>query len=222
MGTAVAAIEPHAVVLTDGAQIPAGLTIWAGGNAMGSLVTSLDLQRDRRGRLLVDELVKGGHEVAVQCAKALLLPMPRILQSGYSMVPVSKSHDDERIRKVEAWLQGNFREEVPLRLLAGQAGRGERTFARHFKAATGRMPAAYVQALRIEAAKALLEQGDKPIQTVSAEIGYDDATVSRVSISAALGPGSVSSTGLSERRVLRSSRASGIVFPIGKPPLAHA
>jgi transcriptional regulator GlxA family with amidase domain len=121
---------------------------------------------------LVEKLC--GHEVAVQCAKALLLPMPRILQSGYAMVPVSKNHDDERIRKVEVWLQENFREVVPTRLLAERAGMGERTFARHFKAATGRMPAAYVQALRIEAAKALLEQGGKPIQTVSAEIGYDD------------------------------------------------
>ena len=51
---------------------------------------------------------------------------------------------------------------------------GERTFARHFKAATGRMPAAYVQALRIEAAKTMLERDGKPIQSISAEIGYDD------------------------------------------------
>jgi transcriptional regulator GlxA family with amidase domain len=121
---------------------------------------------------LVEKLC--GHEVAVQCAKALLLPMPRILQSGYSMVPVSKHHDDERIRKVEAYLHEHFRGDVPMRLLAERAGMGERTFGRHFKAATGRMPAAYVQALRIEAAKMLLEQGDEPIQTVSAEIGYEN------------------------------------------------
>ena len=36
---------------------------------------------------LVEKLC--GHEVAVQCAKALLLPMPRIYQSGYSVLPVS-------------------------------------------------------------------------------------------------------------------------------------
>jgi transcriptional regulator GlxA family with amidase domain len=126
---------------------------------------------------LVEKLC--GHEIAVQCAKALLLPMPRIHQSGYSMVPVSRAHDDERIRKVEAWLQENFRCEAPARLLAQQAGMGERTFVRHFKEATGRMPAAYVQALRVEAAKALLEQSGKPIQTVSAEVGYEDAAFFR-------------------------------------------
>ena len=115
-----------------------------------------------------------GHEIALQCAKALLLPMPRLFQSGYSVLPVSKAHDDERIRAVEAWLQQNFRDDVPTRALAAQAGLGERTFARHFKAATGRMPAAYVQALRIEAAKTMLERDGQPVQSISAEIGYDD------------------------------------------------
>jgi len=121
---------------------------------------------------LVEKLC--GHEVAVQCAKALLLPMPRILQSGYSMLPVSRDHDNARIRSVEAWLQQNFRDDVPVRILADRAAMSERTFMRHFKAATGLQPAAYVQALRIEAAKALLEQGDRPIQAISAEIGYED------------------------------------------------
>jgi transcriptional regulator GlxA family with amidase domain len=126
---------------------------------------------------LVEKLC--GHEIAVQCAKALLLPMPRIHQSGYSMVPVSRAHDDERIRKVEAWLQENFRCEAPARMLAAQAGMGERTFVRHFKEATGRMPAGYVQALRIEAAKAMLEQSGTPIQTVSADVGYEDVAFFR-------------------------------------------
>ncbi|HEY1605467.1 MAG TPA: helix-turn-helix domain-containing protein [Allosphingosinicella sp.] len=126
---------------------------------------------------LVEKLC--GHEIAVQCAKALLLPMPRILQSGYAMLPVSKEHGDERIRAIEAYLQQHFREDSPARLLAAQAGMGERTFARRFKAATGRMPAAYVQALRIEAAKAMLEQGDMPVQRISAEIGYEDVAFFR-------------------------------------------
>ena len=121
---------------------------------------------------LVEKLC--GHEVAVQCAKALLLPMPRIYQSGYSVLPVSRSHDDQRIRKAEAYLQEHFRSAVPTRCLAAEAGMGERSFVRHFKAATGRMPAAYVQAMRIEAAKTLLEQTGKPIAAVSAEIGYED------------------------------------------------
>ena len=121
---------------------------------------------------LVEKLC--GHEVAVQCAKSLLLPMPRIFQSGYSMLPVSQSHEDELIRSIETYLQENFAQPIPLRELAERAGMTEKTFARHFKAATGRMPAAYLQALRIEAAKAMLERDGKPVQTISSEIGYED------------------------------------------------
>lgn len=120
-----------------------------------------------------------GHEVAVQTAKALLLPMPRIYQSGYAMAPISQPHDDERIRTAEAFLQANFRDEVSTPHLADHVGLGERTFVRRFKAATGRQPAAYLQKLRIEAAKTLLERDGAPVQSISAEVGYEDVAFFR-------------------------------------------
>jgi transcriptional regulator GlxA family with amidase domain len=126
---------------------------------------------------LVEKLC--GHETAVQTAKALLLPMPRICQTGYAVLPVSRPHEDERIRAVETWLQANFRTETSTQDLAERAGLGAKTFVRHFKAATGRLPAAYVQALRIEAAKVMLEHDDKPIQRVSSDVGYDDVAFFR-------------------------------------------
>ncbi len=115
-----------------------------------------------------------GHETAVQCAKALLLPMPRVHQSGYAMLPVSQPHDDEQIRAVEAFLQVNFHLNIPTPALAERAGMAERTFVRRFKAATGKRPAGYLQALRIDAAKAMLERDGRPIQSISADVGYDD------------------------------------------------
>jgi transcriptional regulator GlxA family with amidase domain len=126
---------------------------------------------------LVEKLC--GHEVAVQCAKALLLPMPRIHQSGYAMLPVSQAHGDGRIQAVEAFLQANFRNDISTQALADRAGLGERTFVRHFKAATGQLPAAYLQALRIQAAKAMLERDAKPIQSISSDVGYDDVAFFR-------------------------------------------
>ena len=109
---------------------------------------------------LVEKLC--GHDVAVKTAKSMLLPMPRIHQTGYSMQTVSQAHGDERIRSVEAFLQANFHTDISTQDLASRAGLGERTFVRHFKAATGRLPAGYVQALRIQAAKAMLERDAKP------------------------------------------------------------
>jgi len=138
----------------------------------GGLYASIDISL-----YLVEKLC--GHEIALQCAKILLLPMPRANQSGYAMLPVSRPHDDERIRHVERYLQMNFQQNISTGTLADQAGLGLRTFVRHFKEATGRQPAAYLQALRIEAAKAMLESGPKPIQSISSEVGYDDVAFFR-------------------------------------------
>jgi len=115
----------------------------------------------------------------VQCAKALLLPMPRTCQAGYAMLPVSQPHDDGRIREVESYLQANFRDDVATQRLADMAGFSSRTFVRHFKTATGKLPAAYIQALRMEAAKGMLERDAKPIQSISSEVGYDDVAFFR-------------------------------------------
>lgn len=127
---------------------------------------------------LVEKLC--GHETAVRTAKALLLPMPRLCQAGYAALPVGQAHDDSTIREAEAWLQENFNRDVPTASLAERAGMAVKTFTRRFRAATGRLPAAYQQALRIEAAKAMLERDDRPIQAISSEVGYDDAPFFRI------------------------------------------
>jgi transcriptional regulator GlxA family with amidase domain len=115
-----------------------------------------------------------GHEIALQCAKSLLLSMPRGRQSGYSVVPLSPPHADNKIREAEEYLRENFAGDVSIDVLAGRAGMGPRNFIRRFKAATGRLPGAYVQTLRVSAAKELLENGAASIQDVCSRIGYED------------------------------------------------
>ena len=115
-----------------------------------------------------------GHEIALQCAKALLLSMPRGRQSGYSVVQLSRPHSDQKIRQSEEYLQQHFDRDISIDNLAKQAGMGPRNFIRRFKAATGRVPGAYLQTLRVSAAKELLEHGGASIQAVSSKIGYAD------------------------------------------------
>lgn len=122
---------------------------------------------------LVEKLC--GHEVAVQTAKALLLTMPRTHQSGYALLPFSPSHDDERVQAAERYIQANFKDALTSDAIASHVAMSSRTLIRRFKAATGRLPGAYLQAVRIEAAKAMLESDDAPIQTVACDVGYDDA-----------------------------------------------
>src|SRR6185503_19939214 len=126
---------------------------------------------------LVEKLC--GHEIAVQTAKALLLSMPRTHQSGYAVLPLSPPHGDDRIRSVEAFMQSRFADGLTNEALSELACMSERTFLRRFKAATGRVPAAYLQAVRIEAAKAMLELEAAPVQTVSQRVGYEDVSFFR-------------------------------------------
>ena len=78
------------------------------------------------------------------------------------------------------------RRDVPYRIaalagfhMAARAGMGSRNFIRRFKSATGRLPGAYVQTLRIAAARDLLEQGEPSIQRVCGRIGYEDVAYFR-------------------------------------------
>ena len=47
-----------------------------------------------------------------------------------------------------------------------------RSFARRFRAETGTTPAAYVEALRVESARRLLETSSAPVATVAAATGF--------------------------------------------------
>ena len=115
-----------------------------------------------------------GHEVALRCAKSLLVSMPRSRQSGYSVVPLSRPHSDDKIKEIEEYLREHFDRDVSIDVLADRVGMGPRNFIRRFKAATGRLPGTYVQMLRVSAAKELLEHGAASIQAVCSKTGYED------------------------------------------------
>ncbi len=115
-----------------------------------------------------------GHEVALQCAKALLLSMPRSLQSGYAVAQLSPPHSDARIRQAEQYLREHYASDVSVETLAGLAGMSPRNFIRRFKAATGRGPGGYLQMLRVGAAREMLEHGASSVYAVCTAVGYED------------------------------------------------
>ena len=120
-----------------------------------------------------------GHEVALQCAKSLLVGMPRVSQAGYAVLPLSRPHPDDRIRKAEEYLAAHFRDEVGIELLAKRCAMSPRNFIRRFKTATGRLPGEYLQLLRVAAARELLENDAVSVQEISARVGYADVAFFR-------------------------------------------
>ncbi|HEY1386733.1 MAG TPA: helix-turn-helix domain-containing protein [Dongiaceae bacterium] len=138
----------------------------------GGVYSSVDLSL-----YLVEKLC--GHQVAVECSKSLLINMPRFYQSGYSILPVSRPHADQKIRQVEEYLQANFNRSLSIEELAQHAGMSRRNFLRRFKAATGAMPGAYLQMFRVAAARQMLEESTTSVQRVGSLVGYDNVTFFR-------------------------------------------
>ena len=120
-----------------------------------------------------------GHRVALNAAKALLVDMPRVYQSGYALLPLSPPHSDDRIRDAETYIQANFREELRINDIADRVGMSPRNFTRRFKSATGKLPGAYLQELRIAAARERLENNRDSVQTIAHDVGYEDVAFFR-------------------------------------------
>lgn len=120
-----------------------------------------------------------GHQTALRCAKSLLVDMPRTQQSGYALLPLGRPHEDEAIRRTETFLERHFAEPLTLARLAQQVHVSTRTFMRRFKAATGLLPGAYLQAVRMRVAGELLEQGGRTVEAIAAAVGYEDTAFFR-------------------------------------------
>ncbi|TFH87575.1 helix-turn-helix domain-containing protein [Billgrantia azerbaijanica] len=116
-----------------------------------------------------------GRDVALECARSLLVDMPRTHQSGYALLPLSRPHDDERIRDVEHFMARHCGRDLPVKRLCAQANMSARTFLRRFKAATGRLPGEYLQLQRVAIARERLENGAESIAAVGRAVGYADA-----------------------------------------------
>lgn len=120
-----------------------------------------------------------GHDIAMESAKALLIETPRAWQAGFAVVPLKTEHSDEAISVAQDWLHENFHRPFPLDAPARRAGMSLRNFVRRFKQATGDSPLAYLQKLRIAAAKRLLESNHRTMQEISDAVGYQDVAFFR-------------------------------------------
>lgn len=99
--------------------------------------------------------------------------------SPYAGMLQATQHDDALVRDCQAWLAENYDGAQPIAGLIARAGLPERTFARRFRKATGYAPKAYLQHLRVEESKQLLETSDMPVEEVAAAVGYADTSYMR-------------------------------------------
>jgi transcriptional regulator GlxA family with amidase domain len=116
----------------------------------------------------------GGIAEALRVSKIFLYQWHRDGQQPYASMVANVGHEDAAIRACQAWLADQYPRADAVREAARRSGLAKRTFDRRFRAATGYAPLAYVQALRIEEAKQMLETGADPVEEVARQVGYED------------------------------------------------
>lgn len=120
-----------------------------------------------------------GEDEARRTAKLFLFGDRSNGQAPFAARVRPPQHDDAAVTAAQLWIAQNYASANPVAGMTAAAGLTTRTFKRRFEAATGYAPLDYVQSLRIEEAKQMLESSDTPIDEISAESGYSEPAAFR-------------------------------------------
>jgi transcriptional regulator GlxA family with amidase domain len=108
-------------------------------------------------------------------------------QSQFSAALASQPAEREPLRELQAWLSDHLDADLSVPALADRACMSPRNFARAFKHEVGMTPAAYVEALRVERARVLLETTQAQVDDVASRCGFGTVETMRRSFRRRLG-----------------------------------
>ena len=120
-----------------------------------------------------------GEELATMTAKALLIDMNRTSQASFATLLDEHGHTDTLVARAQQQMEATLQQGFRLSDLAASLAVSERTLNRRFKDAVGLAPLTYLQNLRIEVAKRLLETRPIGLEAVSQRVGYGDISTFR-------------------------------------------
>ena len=116
---------------------------------------------------------------AIWLSKVFQVDLNRNSQYPFMILNQLYNHDDTAIKKLQAYIELHYAEQLIVSELAKKFTFSQRTLVRRFKNTTGITPIEYIQQVRIEAAKRMLEKGTHNINEVISKCGYNDAATFR-------------------------------------------
>lgn len=116
---------------------------------------------------------------ALHIAKVYLLKWHAEGQLPFTPLVRRTPHADAIVRRCEDWLKDHYHEAHIISDLVEQTDIPERSLKRRFKTATGSSLMEFIQNLRIEEAKRLLETTGLSIEAIGWEISYEDTSFFR-------------------------------------------
>lgn len=145
------AVEPDALYVQDDKA-------WTSGGVTAGIDMCLSMVEQDLGRW-----------VAARVAKQLILAVRRMgNQSQYSLALETQSgHYAELVD----WLRPRLGEPIDVERMAAQAGEAPRTFHRRFVKETGVTPRAFLETLRLQAARTRLEAGES-VKRAARDTGF--------------------------------------------------
>lgn len=117
----------------------------------------------------------GGEELAQQTSRMMLLDGERQSQAPYVSQALLEKPRHSLAEKITHFLDKQLHNQITVARLASHCGTSERSLLRHFRANYGTSPLGYIQHLRVERAKALLEATQLSFDEVVERCGYSDA-----------------------------------------------
>ncbi|SFK59453.1 Transcriptional regulator GlxA family, contains an amidase domain and an AraC-type DNA-binding HTH domain [Sphingomonas sp. NFR04] len=150
-----ARVEPDRIFARDGALITsAGVTA---GIDMALALVSED----------------HGEALALACAKRLVVVAQRQGgQSQFSPLLTARIDADSPVGKVQDYVLGHLDEPLHVKRLAEIGGTSPRSIARLFVTQLGVTPHDFVESVRIDQARKLLEMSDRPLKAIAFDCGF--------------------------------------------------
>ncbi|PWJ58051.1 transcriptional regulator GlxA family with amidase domain [Dyadobacter jejuensis] len=121
---------------------------------------------------LIEKFV--GRKMAVLSSKIFEIDINRHSQSPFIIFSGQKDHDDKAVVQAQEFIETHFSEKISVDELCDHFSVARRTFERRFKRATSNTIIEYIQRVRVEAAKKMLESDRAGINTVMYDVGYTD------------------------------------------------
>lgn len=113
-------------------------------------------------------------EIAIRTAKIFAIDMDRHQQAYFATFSPAQDHSDELVAMAQRKIEAGYREAATIEDLVKDLPSSRRNMVRRFKQATGCTPIEYLQMLRVEGAKKLLEQTRQQMTEVMLNSGYND------------------------------------------------
>jgi len=121
-----------------------------------------------------------GHDMALRIAKKLIVYIRRDGgQSQYSPYLAAGPKEETIVAKVLRYVTDHLSEQVSMEQLADAVSVSRRTFSRVFAKTAGMTPSAFVEQVRIDHSRKLLEETDLPLKTIAFRCGFHNSNQMR-------------------------------------------